>query len=51
MSIKKHLNFLDLLYKKKEKTPFDFLIDGIDVDSYFFTIFWTFLLDKIELSD
>ena len=36
MSIKKNLNFLDLLYKKKEKTPFDFLIDGIDVDSYFF---------------
>ena len=36
MSFKKHLNFLELLYKKKENIPFDFLIDGIDVDSYFF---------------
>ena len=36
MSIKKHLNFLELLYKKKENIPCDFLIDEIDVDSYFF---------------
>ena len=36
MSIKKHLNFLQLLYKKKENIPCDFLIDEIDVDSYFF---------------
>ena len=36
MSIKKHLNFLQLLYKKKENFPCDFLIDEIDVDSYFF---------------
>ena len=36
MSIKKHLNFLALLYKKKENIPCDFLIDEIDVDSYFF---------------
>ena len=36
MSIKKHLRFLELLYKKKEKNPIDFLIDEIDVDSYFF---------------
>ena len=36
MSIKKHLNFLELLYKKKEIIPCDFLIDEIDVDSYFF---------------
>ena len=36
MSIKKHLSFLELLYKKKEKIPIDFLIDEIDVDSYFF---------------
>ena len=35
MSIKKHLNFLELLYKKKENIPCDFLIDEIDVDSYF----------------
>ena len=35
MSIKKHLNFLELLYKKKN-IPCDFLIDEIDVDSYFF---------------
>ena len=36
MSIKKHLSFLELLYKKKEKIPIDFLIDEIDVDSYSF---------------
>ena len=36
MSIKKNLSFLELLYKKKEKIPIGFLIDEIDVDSYFF---------------
>ena len=36
MSIKKHLNFLVLLYKKKENIPCDFFIDEIDVYSYFF---------------
>ena len=36
MLIKKHLKFLELLYKKKENIPCDFLIDEIDVDSYFF---------------
>ena len=36
MSIKKLLNFLELLYKKKENIPIDFLIDEIDVDSYLF---------------
>ena len=36
MSIKKQLNFLALLYKKKENIPCEFLIDEIDVDSYFF---------------
>ena len=35
MSIKNNLNFLELLYKKKN-IPCDFLIDEIDVDSYFF---------------
>ena len=35
MSITKHLSFHELLYKKKEKIPIDFLIDEIDVDSYF----------------
>ena len=30
------MSFLELLYKKKEKIPIDFLIDEIDVDSYFF---------------
>ena len=30
------MNFLELLYKKKENIPCDFLIDEIDVDSYFF---------------
>ena len=39
MSIKKHLNFLELLYKKKENIQCDFLIDEIDVDSYFFQNF------------
>ena len=51
MSIKKHLKFLELLYKKKEKIPIDFLNDEIYVDSYFFTIFWTSMLSKIEFSD
>ena len=36
MSIKKHLNFLELVYKKKGKIPIDFFIDEIDVESYFF---------------
>ena len=36
MSIKKHLNFLELIYKKKENIPCEFLIDEIDVNSYFF---------------
>ena len=36
MSIKKHLNFLELLYKKKGKIPIDFLFDETDVESYFF---------------
>ena len=36
MSIKKHLNFFELLFKKKENIPCDFLNDEIDVDSYFF---------------
>ena len=36
MSIKKHLNFLELLYKKEENFSCDFLIDEIDVDFYFF---------------
>ena len=30
------MSFLELLYKKKKKIPIDFLIDEIDVDSYFF---------------
>ena len=38
MSIKKHLNFYELIYKKKN--PIDFLIDEIDVDPYFFHKFW-----------
>ena len=33
---KNHLSFLELLYRKKEKSPIDFLIDEIDVDSSFF---------------
>ena len=38
MSIKKYLNFLELLYKKKENIPCDFLIDEIDVDSYVYVV-------------
>ena len=34
MSIKKHLNFLELLNKKKEKNSIDFLIGEIDVNTY-----------------
>ena len=51
MLIKKHLNLLELLYKKKEKIPIDFFIDEIDDDSYFFHNFWTSFLYKLELSD
>ena len=40
MPIKKQLNFLELLYKKREKNPTDFLIDEKDVDSYFFHNFF-----------
>ena len=40
MSIKKHFNFLELLYKKKESNPCDFLIDEIDVDFYLFHNFF-----------
>ena len=36
MLIEKHLNFFELLYKKKENIPCDFLTDEIDKDSYFF---------------
>ena len=39
MSFEKHSSFLELLYKKKEKFLIDFLIDGIDVDYYFFSNF------------
>ena len=30
------MNFVELLYKKKEKIAIDFLIDEIDVDFNFF---------------
>ena len=36
MSFKKHLNFLELFYEKKEKNSNDFLHDEIDLDFYFF---------------
>ena len=32
----KETEFLRVFYKKKEKNPFDFFIDEIDVDSYLF---------------
>ena len=51
MSIKKHLNSLELLYKKKENIPCDFFIDEIDVDSYFFHNFLDVMLSKIEFFD
>ena len=54
MSMKKHLNFLELLYQKKKNTPCDFLIDETDADSYSFHIFFCNFLDvydvQIELS-
>ena len=42
MSIKKHSIFFELLYKKEEKIPIDFLIDEIDVVSHFFINFARF---------
>ena len=33
---RKLFEFSQVIYKKKEKIPIDFLIDEIDVDSYFF---------------
>ena len=51
MSIKKHLSFVELLYKKKEKIRIDFLIDEIDNDSYFFHNFLDVFLYRIELSE
>ena len=39
MSIKKHFNFLWLLYNKKKNIPCDFLIDEIEVHSYVFSQF------------
>ena len=45
------MNILEVLYKKKENIPCDFLIDEIDVDSYFFHNFWKFMLSKMEFSD
>ena len=36
MSIKKQLNFFDLIYYKKEKNPIDFPIDKTNVDSNLF---------------
>ena len=36
MSLKKHLKFLEVLYKKKLNITFDLFIDEIDVNSHFF---------------
>ena len=49
MSIKKNLSFLELLYKKKEKIPIDFLIDEIDVGSYFFHNFLDVFIVQIRV--
>ena len=50
MSIKKHLNFFELFYKKKENIPCDFLFDEIDVDFYFFHHFVdVYVVQKIVL--
>ena len=55
MSIKKHSSFLNLLYKKKEKIPIDFLIDEIDIAFYFFDnlldVFFVLSDVFFELSD
>ena len=40
MPNKRHSNFLELLYKKKEKFPIDCFFDELDVGSYFFNN-WT----------
>ena len=49
MSIKKHLNFLELLHKKKENILYDFLIDEIDADScFFFQMFLDVYVVQIE---
>ena len=49
MSNEKHSNFLDLHYTKKEKFPIDFLIDEIDVDSYFFHNFLDVYIVQIRV--
>ena len=46
MSIKKHLNILESLYKKEAKISLDFLIDGIDVDSFFTQILVAYIVQK-----
>ena len=40
------MSFLELLYKKKEKIPIDFLIDEIDVDSHFFHNFLDVFIEQ-----
>ena len=44
--LKMHLNFLELLYKKKENISCDFLIDELDVISYFFHNFLDVYIDQ-----
>ena len=42
--------FFELLYKKREKIPTDFLIDEIDIDSYFSHKFWTFFFVQFRVT-
>ena len=49
MSIKKHLNFFESLYKKTEKIPLDFLIDEIDVDFFFHNFLIVYVVQNIVL--
>ena len=51
MLIKNHLQILEKIYNRKEGIPDSYKIDEIDVDSYFFTIFWTFSQNPTEQSD
>ena len=41
------MNFLELLYKEKENIPCDFLIDEIDVVSYFFHNFLFIVQNRV----
>ena len=51
MLIKNHKQILENVYKRKEGITDAYKIYEIDVDSYFFKIFWTFSQSPTEKSD